>query len=1143
MKKTDVFSDALNSVLLCTNTERAEMASTADADTESTRSAPEELRSDAGDISQASTSTSISISMSNSNTSELAATSKPQKKKRKRSKRRRHSAANSNSNSHSNGSNSLQALKETEESEKLHDAASCSSAESHDNVHDHDHQEQHSKPADNDMFHLFFTDFYFTNQVGGDADNKQQCASLLRTKTELLVSGYLKQYRTHFPLNAIDDRIEHIVRMFCSDDDEQELKGSQATKPAAHHQPTHAKQTRVLSEQSKSRSEIGHKDKQITTSRSETENKSMSPSSNSSRSNGKRAEMRIDGLDQDIEAILNNMQCFDRELEMEFAAQPQGPPSELNNPIDLNSMNVPMAMDMAMSGHPNLRNLKPAALINAQPRSEERADVLNYSYSPTASHSRYPDEQYAYSYSPASLAGGMGADVNDAQSKRSPTPNYSFSPTCHYQEVDPPAVPQETYPIDNGALFAVFNAYQNQSLQLSPGQLFPTLQETGPMKAEFPEFQDVYPMSNAVSTSPVAAVYASPQSHPDTDPGMLLPSTYPYSPSSCKCSVSHSPAPSAFLYPSPTPVCHTPCSPVGGYAHSHSHQSLHQFPLIPPHHIGNNSNNSTNTAYVNNSSNYGVPPGNMHPSFPPPFNNGNGGGGNNANVNGNLNANNSNNQHHQSNNSLHNNMNVNMMDAPNVLSPTAVRQGFSGIATSVRELSPQAVHTNNHGNVNVGNAGNVNNNSNNQQQQPAPAPMSNTTPRSTTRNFNEMSVQSILTEKFSIKQLVEYDLVSRLMKDKNGSRHLQEKIKSGDKKEREMTVGMLIAYLVSKRDLNLTLMAEDVYGNYLIQLLFSRGNDHHHRILLDNFVLRSILRLSKSKYGCRVVQQILNAVKNNEYLIKLVQHFEAQCRAEDNQKHNSVLQQQQQQSNKHNQTNSNTANTVLSRYLQCCNVNRVLQVMVELNLPYTVVKFIGDELERNLLHYSEETNACRVVQSFVKTYGEKLNVCKLLINKSHLYLSEKVHGNYVIQCIIKKGEWYSELPAMKEFRNKLIYDIFEEKNLEHFSRNKHGSNVIEECIRVSSRKQVGYLVNVLCRKQGYLLNLLMKDKFGNYIPKTLLEHCSKRQQCTMVNTIHQYITNLYHFHYSSFRHCSELIFKCQQIKQQIDKNGGAFAQQ
>eukprot|EP00484_Ammonia_sp_Unknown_P005198 CAMPEP_0197077032 /NCGR_PEP_ID=MMETSP1384-20130603/212414_1 /TAXON_ID=29189 /ORGANISM="Ammonia sp." /LENGTH=795 /DNA_ID=CAMNT_0042515891 /DNA_START=124 /DNA_END=2511 /DNA_ORIENTATION=+ len=390
------------------------------------------------------------------------------------------------------------------------------------------------------------------------------------------------------------------------------------------------------------------------------------------------------------------------------------------------------------------------------------------------------------------------------------------------------------------------------------------------------------------------------------------------------------------------------------------------------------------------------------------------------------------------------------------------------------------------------------------------------------KGLYRLSVEHIVEKQFSIEELVEYDLICRLIKDKNGSKYLQQTIKKIEHNECESVISVLIDYLINKRsDINLVAMSEDVYGNYLIQLLFSRGHKMHHKILLEHFVFKSILRLSRNKYGCRVIQHILHTVKVINYLIEMVQEFQIQCIREGKKK----------------TSNANQSNSVLSQCLQCCNVNRVLQVMIELNLPFTVVEFIGNELERDLLHYAQETNACRVVQSFVKTYGDKLAVCKLLSNKSHLYLSEKVHGNYVIQCIIKKGEWYSELPVMKEFRNKLIYDIFEEKNLEHFSRNKHGSNVIEECIRVSSRNQISYLVNVLCRKQGYLLNSLMRNKFGNYIPKTLLDHCSKRQQSTIIRTIHQHIINLQHLHYSSFRHCSELILKCHQIKRQLDGYG------
>merc|ERR1712154_606141 len=172
--------------------------------------------------------------------------------------------------------------------------------------------------------------------------------------------------------------------------------------------------------------------------------------------------------------------------------------------------------------------------------------------------------------------------------------------------------------------------------------------------------------------------------------------------------------------------------------------------------------------------------------------------------------------------------------------------------------------------------------------------------------------------------------------------------------------------------------------------------------------------------------------------------------------------------------------------------------------------------------YSENVYGCRVVQAFVKVYGDKLDVSKLLLDDRHLFLSTVKYGNYVIQCIVKKDEWYSNLPSINKFRNRLIRDVFNGEHILYLSKDKHGSNVIETCIKVSTAKQIDVLLNTICSKQAFLLKQIISDRFGNYVPKTLMENCNKKQKEKLINAIHAYITNLYTY-YHGYTHCSEFI--------------------
>ncbi len=366
-------------------------------------------------------------------------------------------------------------------------------------------------------------------------------------------------------------------------------------------------------------------------------------------------------------------------------------------------------------------------------------------------------------------------------------------------------------------------------------------------------------------------------------------------------------------------------------------------------------------------------------------------------------------------------------------------------------------------------------------------------------DFSQMDTCSILALKLSISDLIENDLFIRLTKDQYGSRYIQKLLnRSGGDLKR--MISLLIIYLYdNKQTIDLIDISKHIYGNYLIQLLFSYGNEFHREILLNFFVYDSVFKLSQSKYGCRVIQKILFCVENEYQLIRLINCFQEQSK------------------------------TLLQECLLCCEINHVIQAIIELKLPFRTVEFIAKELENDLVLYCENIYACRVVQSFIKNYGNQLAVNKLFINGSHLFLSQVKYGNYVIQCIIKKNEWYSSLSKITQFRNKLISDVFSMQNILFLSKDKHASNVVETCIKVANQKQIEKLINSLCSNKAQLLSQIISDRFGNYIPKTLLQNCNQKQQEILINSTHEYIIDLRNSS-DKLKQCATFIQMCQDIK-------------
>merc|ERR1712157_653150 len=163
------------------------------------------------------------------------------------------------------------------------------------------------------------------------------------------------------------------------------------------------------------------------------------------------------------------------------------------------------------------------------------------------------------------------------------------------------------------------------------------------------------------------------------------------------------------------------------------------------------------------------------------------------------------------------------------------------------------------------------------------------------------------------------------------------------------------------------------------------------------------------------------------------------------------------------------------------------------------------------------------------------NVCLLLNNDSHLWLSGLTFGNYVIQCIIKRGTSYSNDAVIARFRRQLITDVFADSDqLLLLSKDKHGSNVIEACIRAAEEPDLDVLVGNICKKCGYLLRELIRGEFSNYVPKTLIKFCNRSQQEELVACVHHNITSVYQPS-SQYWHCSEFLYECSEVKYRLDR--------
>merc|ERR1712013_297469 len=209
----------------------------------------------------------------------------------------------------------------------------------------------------------------------------------------------------------------------------------------------------------------------------------------------------------------------------------------------------------------------------------------------------------------------------------------------------------------------------------------------------------------------------------------------------------------------------------------------------------------------------------------------------------------------------------------------------------------------------------------------------------------------------------------------------------------------------------------------------------------------------------------------------------------------------------------------------------VLQALLARKLPTASIAFIARALEKDLIGYSEHTNSCRVAQSFVQFYGDELDVSLLLEQRAHLRLSTHQFANYVVQCFAE------HIPA---FREQLTRDVFERASLRTLGRDKFGSNVLEMCVRNASQQQIGALVLRLRARRGTLLRIISLNAFGNYVIKTLIDHCDEQRRTMIINAMHSHVQDLTQWqpYKEQFAHSADLMLKCRQIKLKMDRNAG-----
>jgi len=396
------------------------------------------------------------------------------------------------------------------------------------------------------------------------------------------------------------------------------------------------------------------------------------------------------------------------------------------------------------------------------------------------------------------------------------------------------------------------------------------------------------------------------------------------------------------------------------------------------------------------------------------------------------------------------------------------------------------------------NNNNNQNNQNNQQQQ-----------QQNSQNIQNMEITDIIKMNLSLPVLLQHNMICKFMKHQNGSRYIQEKLKTANN---ELTLAIL-RHIIFKQKQILSL-SEDIFGNYVIQIFFENGTAEQHQLLIENLLYTNVYRLSRSFYGCRVIQKAFDCIDIKES-IKLILELENEGKK------------RKVDGNNGNDNDGNNK-SLIHECIICPNANHVIQKIITLELDIKYIQFIIKCIKTNLCFYSSHIFGCRIVQNIINYYGDHDNkrMLKEMVSKDNLlHLCQSQYGNYVIQHILKLS-FKNGQDKCENIKQQVVNNVF--RNVLYLSKNKYGSNVVENCLEFADDKDRDlFLDQILNKKSKQILCEMVKHKYANYVIQKLLNYCNVKQQQRLIHHIERNIPNLRTMNYGK-----HIMDKIKKIKQQ-----------
>lgn len=295
--------------------------------------------------------------------------------------------------------------------------------------------------------------------------------------------------------------------------------------------------------------------------------------------------------------------------------------------------------------------------------------------------------------------------------------------------------------------------------------------------------------------------------------------------------------------------------------------------------------------------------------------------------------------------------------------------------------------------------------------------------------------------------------VLKLSVDQYGCRFLQKKL------DLDASIADVVFNKIFKNLIDLII---DPFGNYLIQKLIDHLSTYQKDMMIEK-IHGYLFLISINQYGTRSLQKIIDRISNTYQIDLVVKGLQS----------NDVI-------------NVRVEDNNIVKLIKDLNGNHVIQKCI-FKFPPEKFQFLIDSicLDNNIVRISTHKHGCCVLQKLLNNanFNQILMISKNLL----IYFDDLINdqfGNYIIQFLF-------ELNFLKTSNNInfLIDDFFKRiyGNLIQLSCLKFSSNVVEKFIKILKHKQnYVYLIEII-KLVDINFELLIKDKFGNYVIQTLID--------------------------------------------------------